>query len=117
MAVDDITCDLWNIARERGNLTDEELTRFSKATSEGAFALCLSEVVEGIGCLVADDANREVGARAGNFQGSDTGQLLWTISTAIKDLSAREYIAAEAAFLLMERVKGKTPPAKRKGKQ
>jgi hypothetical protein len=91
---------LWDAARL--HLTDEELAALSSHGESDQLA-CISEVMEGIGCLVSADGSSD-STQAGNFrQASDVPTLLFTFAEAIKTASATSFIASEAEFTLRER--------------
>jgi hypothetical protein len=62
----------------------------------------LSEVVEGIGCLVQTDGARQPGEQAGNFQdGGDVGTLLYHVSQSIETLAHLADIGDSAKYWLL----------------
>ena len=68
--------------RAEDHLTDAELNLVAGVAREDAETLLdhLQKLTQGIGCLVAADADGD-GSRAGNFQsGEDVSNLLWALS-------------------------------------
>jgi len=93
---------LWSVADPR-KLTDEVLDQLQRQQVNVTMQLdCLSEVIDGIGCLVASDKD------AGNFTSTeDLPGLMFSLSSTIKDISAMAWVGNEARSLLSARIEAR----------
>lgn len=92
---------LWSVADQR-KLTDEVLNELRRQDNVTMQLDCLSEVIDGIGCLVASDKD------AGNFTSTeDLPTLMFSLSTTIKDISAMAWVGNEARSLLSARIEAR----------
>lgn len=91
--------ELWGRTSDR--LSDKELEWFEGATATANFAAQnLRDVVEGIGCLVSADEDRDTGRpNAGNFRSADdVSKLLFFIAQSVDSLHGLMTIGEEASF-------------------
>lgn len=83
------------------HMSREDLEWLIGATEEArAISADLSHVIEGVGCLIASDAN--VSDRAGNFQGADILELLLIFARTTDAVAGMIAIGTEATGRLKE---------------
>lgn len=102
MAESDFTVDLWQIASNRANLTDAELEHCAPMTNEGVEAATMAISLNSIAEIVLDNAHDTADGKC-TLDGAGMARLLFIISNCLENISAKEFIAADAAFMLKER--------------
>ena len=97
MSAEHMMQTLWDAARP--HLTNEQLAHLDQGDRISAQLTDLAKVMEGIGCLIATDANH-----SGNFQSHhDVPGLMFALSKTVESLGHATFIASEANFILQER--------------
>ncbi|AJW97682.1 hypothetical protein BM43_498 [Burkholderia gladioli] len=82
-------------------LSDEDLAQLANATTAATTAAEeLAEVVEGIGCLIAEDIAE---GTSGALQDSSTPHLLWFISRQVAEIAIVNKVGSDAAFFIKSR--------------